>query len=149
MQNYRFIGRRDETTSKYRLSAESFIGVRTLRNRNTNTPIHSQTFAQVLRQNSLTSKWVNFPRTGKMVKMWHFQHRRCSSSLNSLRGIHSIHSHILLQSLIKPYSLFPWCSMVFTSTQQWSIVFNSVRSVQQCSIVFNSVQQCLIVFNSV
>ena len=48
-----------------------------------------------------------------------FQHRRCSSSHNSLRGItHSLtHSDILLRSIIKPYSLFPWCSMVFTSTQ--------------------------------
>ena len=49
-----------------------------------------------------------------------FQHRRCSSSHSSLRGItHSItHSHILLQSLIKPYSLF-----------------NSVNSVNNCSAV--------------
>ena len=59
-----------------------------------------------------------------------FWHRRCSSSRNSLRGIThsihpSIHSDILLRSLIKPNSLFPWCSMVFTSTQQCSIVFNS------------------------
>ena len=41
---------------------------------------------------------------------------RCSSSQNSLRSIHSspsiqsVHSHFLLRSPIKPYSLFRWCS---------------------------------------
>ena len=54
-----------------------------------------------------------------------FWHHRCFNSHNSLRGIHSIHplhstplhSDILLRSLIKPYSLFPWCSMVFLAPQ--------------------------------
>ena len=78
-----------------------------------------------------------------------YQHRSCSSSYNSLRGIHSIHPsspvNILLRSLIKPHSIFPLCSMMFTSVQQCSIAFNSV---QQCSTVCNSVQKCSIVFNS-
>ena len=40
-----------------------------------------------------------------------YWHHRCSSSPNSLRGIHAVTQspNILLRSPIKSYSLFPWC----------------------------------------
>ena len=75
-----------------------------------------------------------------------FQHRRCSSSHNSLRGIHPSILSPTQHFAPKPHKAIQHIPIVFNGVHQRSIVFNSV---QQCSTVFHSVQQCAKVFNSV
>ena len=53
-----------------------------------------------------------FPTRANSVSMVNFSWNAWPS-FSKLRGI--TQSNILLRSPIKPYSLFPWCSMVFTS----------------------------------
>ena len=96
-----------------------------------------------------------------------FQHRRCSSSHNSLLDCYDYQSTCTLKGYplhpvhssqhfaLKPHKAIQPIPMVFNGVFQYSTVFYRVqkcsivcKSVQQCSIVFNSVQKCSIVFNS-
>ena len=62
-----------------------------------------------------------------LCRFTYFQHRRCSSSRNSLRGIHSTHPSITRQFAPKPHKAIQPIPMVFNGVYQYSIVFYSVQ----------------------